>query len=377
VTTLVLCVDRGGDFDRETPVVGREAVGDLVTAVGVEDPENSRVNCLLETLRIARDIQTKGDSDDALVAVVSGTGESVNIDRDIARQVDALVAEHDLQSAVVIVDSADDELAVPIVESRLRVDAVDRVIVRQARDLESTYYLLKQFLSDEELRGTVLVPLGTILLAVPIIVTLTNSITAAIAVVTAVIGAFFLYKGLSIDDRLDGLSGTVQEAFYSGRLSLVTYVVGTGLALVGLFVGAITVSEMEIGLRMVVRFVFTSIPWLALAAFVASTGRLFDELLNNDHISSAFLNVPFAVIAVGLVIRGFAAFFLENAGVIEPLLIPSTTVGPLSTPGIRLLNSTRLVVFVVAGILVSLLGIAFSSHVSDANIDEEVTEESS
>ena len=182
---------------------------------------------------------------------------------------------------------------------------------------------------------------------------------------------------LSIDDHLAGLSGTVQEAFYSGRMSLVTYVVGTGLALVGLFVGAITVSEMEIGLRMVVRFVFTSIPWLALAAFVASTGRLFDELLNNDHISSAFLNVPFAVIAVGLVIRGFAAFFLENAGVIEPLLIPSTTIGPLSTPGVRLLNSTRLVVFVVAGILVSLLGIAFSSHVSDVSMDEEVTEESS
>jgi putative membrane protein len=377
VTTLVLCVDRGGDFDRETPVVGRETVGDLVTAVGVEDPEDSRVNCLLETLRVARDIQDDGDSDDAIVAVVSGTGESVNVDRDIARQVDALVTEHDPQSAVVIVDSADDELAVPIVESRLRVDAVDRVIVRQARDLESTYYLLKQFLSDEELRGTVLVPLGTILLAVPIIVTLTSSITAAIAVVTTVIGAFFLYKGLSIDDRLDGLSGTVQEAFYSGRVSLVTYVVGTGLALVGLFVGAITVSEMDIGLRMVVQFIFTSIPWLALAAFVASTGRLFDELLNNDYIRSAFLNVPFAVIAVGLVIRGFAAFFLENAGVIEPLIIPSTTIGPLSIPSIRLLNSTRLIVFVVAGILISLLGIAFSSHISDVIVEGEVTEESS
>jgi putative membrane protein len=377
VTTLVLCVDRGGDFDCETPVVGREAVGDLVTAVGVEDPEDSRVNCLLETLRIARDIQAKGDNDDAIVAIVSGTGESVNVDRDIAHQVDALVAEHDPQSAVVIVDSAEDELAVPIIESRLRVDAVDRVIVRQARDLESTYYLLKQFLSDEELRGTVLVPLGTILLAVPIIVSLTRSITAAIAVVTAVIGAFFLYKGLSIDDRLAGLSGTVQEAFYSGRVSLVTYAVGTGLALVGLFVGAITVSEMNIGLRMVVRFIFTSIPWLALAAFVASTGRLFDELLNNDHISSAFLNVPFAVIAVGLVIRGFAAFFLENAGIIEPLLIPSTTIGPLSTPGVRLFNSTRLIVFVVAGILISLFGIGFSSHMGDMNADEEITEESS
>jgi putative membrane protein len=372
VTTLVLCVDRGEDFDCETPVVGRESVGDLVTAVGIDDPEDSRVNCLLETLRVARESQADGT--DAIAAVVSGTGESVNIDRDIARQVDDLVDEYEPRSAVIIVDSAEDERAVPIIESRLRVDAVDRVIVRQARDIESTYYLLKQFLSDEELRGTVLVPLGTILLAVPIIVTLTRSITAAIAVVTAVIGAFFLYKGLSIDDRLDGLSGTVQEAFYSGRVSLVTYVVGTGLALVGLFVGAIAVSEMALGLSMVVRFIFASIPWLALAALAASTGRLFDELLNNDHVRSAFLNVPFAVVAVGLVVRGFTAFFLENAGVIEPLVIPSTTVGPVSFPTIRLFNSTRLVVFVVAGIVVSILGVAFSSHMSDMIVEEDVSD---
>jgi putative membrane protein len=369
---LVLCVDRGGNFDQETPIVGKESVSDLVTTIGVDNPEDSRVNCLLETLRVARKIRSDGN--EAVEAVVSGTGESVNIDRDIARQVDDLVTEYDPQSAVVVVDSAEDELAVPIIESRLRVDAVDRVIVRQARDIESTYYLLKQFLSDEELRSTVLVPLGAILLAVPIIVTLTSSITAAIAVVTTVIGAFFLYKGLGIDDLLDGILGTIQKAFYSGQVSLVTYVVGTGLALVGLFVGAIAVSGMNIGLKMAVLFIFVSIPWLTLAALTASTGRLFDELLNSDHIRSAFLNVPFAVVAVGLVIRGFTAFFLENANVIEPLSIPSTMVGSVPIPEIKLVNSTRLIVFVVAGILVSLLGVAFSSRVGDMDREGEVTD---
>jgi len=55
----------------------------------------------------------------------------------------------------------------PIVESRIPVDSVDRVVVRQARDIESTYYLLKQFLADEQLRSTILVPFGVALLLVP------------------------------------------------------------------------------------------------------------------------------------------------------------------------------------------------------------------
>lgn len=372
MTTLVLCVDRGGAFDHETPVVGEEGVVDLVTTAGIDDPEDSRVNCLLETLRVSQDV--RGDCNDAIAAVVSGTGESVNIDRDVARQVDDLVDEYDPQSAVVVVDSAEDEIAVPIIESRLRVDAVDRVIVRQARDIESTYYLLKQFLSDEELRSTVLIPLGATLLAVPIIVTLTNSVTAVVSVVAAVIGVFFLYKGLGIDDLLARVPGAVREAFYSGQVSLVTYVVGTGLALIGLFAGAITVSAMTPGLLMAITFVYASVPWLALAALTASTGRLFDELLTNDHIPSAFLNVPFGIVAVGLVVRGFSAFFLENAGAIEPLTIPSTTIGPVSIQGITLLNGTRLLIYVITGILISLLGVVFSTRMNDSSVESEIPE---
>ncbi|WP_248908854.1 DUF373 family protein [Halocatena marina] len=372
MTTLVLCVDRGGSFDCETPVVGEKAVVDLVTTAGIDEPEDSRVNCLLEMLRVAREL--RADCDNAVTAVVSGTGDSVDIDRSIAHQVDDLVDEYEPQSAIVVVDSAEDELAVPIIESRLRVDAVDRVIVRQARDIESTYYLLKQLLSDEELRSTVLIPLGAALLTVPVIVTLTNSVTAVVAVVTAVIGAFFLYKGLGIDDLLARVPGIVREAFYSGQVSFVTYAVGTGLALIGLFAGGITASAMKPGPLMAVKFIFASVPWLALAALAASTGQLFDKLLNNNTIRSTFLNAPFGIVAVGLVIRGFSAFFLENAGQIEPLRISSTTVGPISVQGFTFLDSTRLLIFVIAGILVSLLGVMFASHVNRVTVDEELPE---
>jgi putative membrane protein len=373
VSTLVVCIDRGG-LAPEGPVVGSAGLYELVTEAGIEDPEDSRVNCLLETLRVARDLE--GEGEETVVAVVSGSGDSVSIDRAVARQTEELVSRYTPNSAVVVVDSAEDERLVPIVESRVRVDAVDRVIVRQAHDIESTYYLLKQFLADEELRATVLVPIGAALLAFPLLLLLADSLAVALAAIAAVIGVFLLYKGLGVDDWLAALPGLVRDAFYSGQVSLVTYVVGAGLALVGVFAGGIGASGManESELIVAMRFVFDAVPWLALAALAASTGRLVDEFLADNPIRAPFLNLPFGVVAVGFVVRGFAGYFLERAAAIGPMRVPPLAFGPVSVEGLVVSIWTRLALFVVGGVFISLLGVRFSSYVSGSGTTEELME---
>jgi putative membrane protein len=374
VSTLVVCVDRGGTLADGEPVVGRDAIEALVMEVGVGDPEDSRVNCLLETLRVADDVTAEGG--DPIVAVVSGGGDGVDADRAVARQTDELVERYGPESAVVVTDSAEDERLLPIVESRVRVDAVDRVVVRQSHDIESTYYVMKQFLADEELRATVLVPIGAALLAFPVLLLLADSLTVAVSAIAAVIGVFLLYKGLGIDDWLAGLPGAIRDAFYSGQVSLVTYVVGAGLATVGLFAGAIDVSGGGSSpVLMTMRFVFVAVPWLALAALTASTGRLLDEFLSEEAVSNAFLNLPFGVIAVGFVVRGFSAYFLERAGEIAALSIPAMTLGPVSVAGFTVTVWTRLAAYVLLGIAVSLGGVRFAAHMADGEaVDEDIPE---
>ena len=374
MTTLVVCLDRAGDLGPDGPVVGWEAIQGLVTDAGVDDPEDSRVNCLLEALRVARDFRDGGE--ESIVAVVSGDDDGVGNDRSIARQLDSLLEEYDPDSAVVVTDSASDERLVPIIESRIRVDAVDRVVVRQSHDIESTYYLLKQFLGDEELRGTVLVPIGAALLAFPVLLLLADSVTAALAAIAAVTGSFLLYKGLGIDDALAAVPAMIRDAFYSGQVSLVTYVVGAGLALVGLFAGGISASAMGDApeLLLVLQFVFDSVPWLAVAALAAATGRLIDELLSEKGVSSALLNLPFGVVAVGLVVRGFTGYFLERADAIDPLVVPPLEIGPVSVEGLVVSIWGRLALFVVAGVLVSLVGVGFASRMNGETPIEELPE---
>jgi len=389
VTTLVVCVDRTDDIGRKTglstPVAGWEAVRSLVTDVGLADPEDSSVNSMLEALRVARDL--RNDGEDAVVAVVSGGGDSVvGPDRSIAKQIDELIAEYDPESAIVVIDSAGDERLVPIVESRVRVDSVDRVVVRQARDIESTYYLLKQFLADEELRQTVLVPIGFALVVFPIL-SLAVGPAVGLATITAVTGLFLLYKGFAVDEVVAALAGRVRKSVYSGHVSVVTYVVAAGLTVGGLFAGFLGVSGLNTEgelLLQVAQFAYDSVPWLAMAALAASTGRLLDEAIRREELRASYLNLPFVVVAVGLVVRGFSGYFLERGDVLGPLIVPEIALGVVEIQQFSVERGQRLALFVVLGILVSVVGVRVATYLGGSVVDtpeaevrsEEESEES-
>jgi putative membrane protein len=372
VSTLVVCLYRGPALSAaEPPYVGREAVERLVTSAGVEDPEDSRVNCLLEGLRLGQDL------DDATVAVVTTASDSVAGDREIAGQIDQLVTEYDPDSAVVVVDSAEDERLVPLVESRVPVDAVDRVVVRQARDIESTYYLLKQFLGDEQLRKTVLVPVGIALLVFPVLLAVFQSPTLSLGSIAAVLGVFLLYKGLRIDAFLSNLSERIRASLYSGQVSLVTYVVAAGLAMAGAFVGVLGATSLdpEVGeLLVATQFVHDAIPWVTGAALIASAGRLLDELIRNDELGTAYINLPFVAIAVGLAVRGFSAYFLRLADVFEPATIPEIEIGSSGIDAVTLAPGTHLAVFILASIVVSLVGVRVAAYLSGADYENQFGE---
>ncbi|PSP76869.1 hypothetical protein BRC86_00465 [Halobacteriales archaeon QS_3_64_16] len=298
----------------------------------------------------------------------------VGPDREIACQIDALIARYEPEGAIVVIDSAADEQLVPIIESRVRVDAVDRVVIRQSRDIESAYYLLKQFLANEDLRQTVLVPIGLVLLVFPLLLALTDRLATALAAIAGLTGSILLYKGLGIDDLLGRLASQAREALYSGQVSVVTYVVAVGLALVGVFAGVIAASSLtgatgatgagsggEVFLP-AMHFAFEGLPWFVMAALVASAGRLLDEALRVDQVRRSSLNLPFGIVAVGLVLRGFTAYFLERSGIIGSLSVPSLEAGVVSVQGFALAPGTRLAALVISGVLVSVFGVQLATR---------------
>jgi putative membrane protein len=86
------------------------------------------------------------------------------------------------------------------------------------------------------------------------------------------------------------------------------------------------------------------------------------------------VNLPFGAVAVGLVLRGFSAYFLERAGVYGPVQVPAMNFGIVEVNGFAMDLGTRLALFIVAGILVAVVGVRVAAYVSETDIEGGLVE---
>jgi putative membrane protein len=323
---LVLCVDLDDDLGRktgvETPVVGRDAVEDAAVALATADPEDSDINVLFEGLHLADDIE---DETVEVAAVAGLEGSDVAANRRVGEEVDRVLAGLDTAEdvrAIVVTDGAQDESVIPVIRSRVPIDGVRRVVVRQAQDLESMYYTIKQVLNDPETRGTILVPLGILLLIYPLtIVADTLGYPGTVfGFVSALLGLYVLARAFGIEETLDRRVDEVRSAFFTGRVTLITHVVAATLLVVGGFNGVQTLESVRqasaepLGvLQVIAALVAGAVRWFAAAGVTSSLGRVTDEYIDGDF-EWRYLNAPFYVVAIAGVLHGVSLYFVGEAG---------------------------------------------------------------
>ena len=329
---LVLCVDLDDDLGRktgtETPVIGRDDVESAAVALAETDPEDSDVNVLFEGIHIYDNI----DDEAVEVAAVTGVdGNEVAANRAVGEEVDKVLASlatgEDVR-ALLVTDGAQDESVVPVIRSRIRIDGVRRVVVRQSQDLESMYYTIKQVLDDPETRGTILVPLGILLLIYPLAI-VADSLElpgSALGIISGLLGLYILARGLGAEQTLDAIVARVRSGLYGGRVTLITYVVAAALLVIGGVSGVQTLEEVadpSSVLDVLAALVYGSIRWFAAAGVTSSLGHVTDEYLNGSF-EWRFLNAPFYVLAIAVVLHGVSAYFLFESVDISYLAIALT-----------------------------------------------------
>ncbi|PSQ51938.1 hypothetical protein BRD20_08955 [Halobacteriales archaeon SW_8_65_20] len=338
---LVLCVDLDDDLGRktdfETPVTGRDAVEESAVALATADPEDSDVNVIFEGVHLCDDLTAQGESVE--VAVVTGEASSdVEANRTVGNEIDRILAS--LQTgedvrAVVVTDGAQDESVIPVIRSRVPIDSVRRVVVRQAQDLESIYYTFKQVLDDPETRGTILVPLGILLLVYPAAV-IANALDlpgSAFGLGSALLGLYVLFRGLGLEQSVDAVAEQLRTALYTGRVTLVTSVVALALVAVAVVRGEASLALYSAAgpgapLSTAAAAAHGAVAWIAAAGLVAAFGRITDEYLA-ESFRWRYLNAPFYVIAIAVIVRALSAYLLGLAFATLPYLAAALTGGTL------------------------------------------------
>jgi len=344
---LVLCVDLDDDLGRKTgfstPVIGRDPVEEAAVALATADPEDSDVNVIFQGVHIYDDLAERDESVE--VAVVTGNDQGdVSANREVGDEVDTVLASlstgEDV-TALVITDGAQDESVIPIIRSRVPIDGVRRVVVRQAQNLESMYYTIKQVLDDPETRGTVLIPLGILLLIYPLALVgaVLNLPGMVLGTTSTLLGLYLISRGLGLGDRLDTAVERARRSLYAGRTTLFAYVVAAALFVLGGVSGRDSLAAIRASSGgdleapvILAALVYGSIHWFAAAGLTTSLGQITDEYIAGS-LEWRYLNAPFYVLSIAVVLHAVSAFFLGTVEMtyLAVALTAGTVLGIIST----------------------------------------------
>ena len=208
---LVLCIDRDDDIGTkggiETPVVGRDQCINAGTRLAIEDPEEADGNAIFGAVQTYEELISKGYN--AEVAVVAGKfNRGVEADEKISREVQAILAVYNATGAVIVSDGEDDETVLPVIQSRVPVVSVRRIIIRHSRSVEYSYAILGRYIKammyDPQYSKFFLGVPGVLLLAGGLAVAFEQTKWLTV-VILAVLGGAFMVRAFDIDKAVNSL----------------------------------------------------------------------------------------------------------------------------------------------------------------------------
>ncbi len=325
-------MDRDNDVGEkagvETPIVGKTAVEDAAKKFALADPEDSDVNALFAALKIYEDLkertaQQEESEEGAEIALIAGDRDiGVKSDTKIASQLDEVLARTGAKRAIIVTDGSEDEEILPIVQSRMRIDAVRRVIVRQSEPLESGFYMLKRLFEEEKFSRSFLTPLGLAMLAISISLILGQP-SLSIGLILGILGIYALLKGIGLGGVLADFIAAMRSSLYTGKISFVTDICALVLALAGAFQGTLSALSLlpEIhtesfsgSILVATAFVRASIWWFICAAVAIVVGKMMNMVIEGERIVRQWA-ILFSIVASGLILYGGSECIMAISGI--------------------------------------------------------------
>ncbi|MCX8204483.1 MAG: DUF373 family protein [Candidatus Nezhaarchaeota archaeon] len=352
---LVIYVDRDDDIGRvanaKTPIIGRQANLEAATRFALASPDDSDVNALFAAIQVLDKLREEGVSCE-LVTLAGVLEGGLKADLKIARELDEALKAYSADAAVVVSDGAADEHVIPLIQSKLPIVSIRRIIVRQSRSVEETYLLLAKYvrrvLEDPRYSAYLVGIPGIFLVATGILASLGLAHYAGVALLF-IVGLALIVKGFSIDRALASSWSSspivfmstliaiiiLSVAIYLGSSAVASYIADRGgfeIAEVPRLVGAF------LALPNVPTFITKvyNVDVIMASLLVLLIGHGIDKYLEGKPISREVLSAIFCVL-LALLLRQVADLLLN----------------PLQTP-LTLLLWTTVVVAVYSSLLVAL-----------------------
>ncbi len=212
---LILCVDRDGDIETKTslktPLLGRMANLDGAVALALKDSEEPDANAMFEAVGLYDRLDSGKQPEEIFeVATVSGSElGGVNADRKLVAELNSILETFNANEVILVSDGYSDEAILPLVESRVPVSSVRRIVIKHSESIEETAAVFTKYvrlLVDNPRYSRVALGLPGVLVFIFGILWAIDNLGIykgalyfyGIAIII-VIGGFLLLKGFGVD----------------------------------------------------------------------------------------------------------------------------------------------------------------------------------
>ena len=246
---LVLCVDRDGDLGAKagvkTPVVGREANLNAAVALALKDPEEPDANAMFEAVRIFDRLKDEGKPDEVFeIASLSGSElGGISADRKVVAELNDLLGSFSASEVILVTDGYSDEAVLPVVQSRVPVSSVRRIVVKHSESIEETAALFSRYLKtlvDNPRYSRIALGLPGLLILILVVFAMVGWVQYYVIAFVFVLSVFLLIKGFGVDRMARGFYKWARE--YSApplriQISSFSAIAGALCIVLGVYLG--------------------------------------------------------------------------------------------------------------------------------------------
>src|SRR4030066_735879 len=147
---LILCVDRDGDLETKagikTPLLGRNSNLDAAVSLALRDPEEPDANAMFEAVRLYDRLQNEKKPEEIFEVVTISGSElgGVSADRKLVAELSSSLDSFSATEVILVTDGYTDEAVLPLVESRVPVSSVRRIVIKHSQSIEETAALFSK-----------------------------------------------------------------------------------------------------------------------------------------------------------------------------------------------------------------------------------------
>ncbi len=277
---LVICVDRDNDLYEKAgisgPIIGREANLNAALALGLADPGETDTNAMLKAIQVY-DSLSKNHS--VQIATLTGSAKlGYAADEAISGQLDRLLSQFPCESCIFVSDGESDSSLLPIIQSRIKVDAVEIVVMKQAKELEKTYFVILEKLKEPYY--------ARLIFGIPALLGLlffiSYTLGLGLLLPIGIISLYLLFKAFGFEDALSRMLSSFD--FSAEKISLVVYLAAAPLIAISFWSGyqtALVYSAQTTNLAKIaaatLRSVLVLLPWPVLLLIGGRTLDLLAE----------------------------------------------------------------------------------------------------